>query len=226
MSDFELNLRQKKLIEQLAELKQSKQLIEPMNPFPAGLMNHIVYLRSRYNLRIQVISDLEVLCFAGYLTYEWNRSGLAKVYRVAERAVEVLDDPQFITDEDYKIDDESVPGPELFADSTESPPLDESLQSLLFSDFERLTNLLDLNCTKVFEKIEAEDLKNKIKLTLGYLESPVRVDSQVIKNVDAVGRCLQQALSQQIGSKNGTQIAHTITIFSLWSAKISEELNR
>ncbi len=226
MVDFELNLRQKKLVQQLAELKKSDQLIEPMNLFPAGLMNYIVYLRSRYNLRIQVVSDLEVLCFAGYLTYEWNRSGLAKLYRVADRALEVLDDETFITEEDYKIDDESVPAPELFADSTESPPIDESLQSLLFADFKRLTQLLTKKCGQIFDKDAAEEIKSKIGETINCLDSSMRIESQVIKGVDAIGRSLQQALSQEIGSPNGREITHTMTIFGLWASKINDELQQ
>ena len=224
MEDFELNLRQKKLLEQLAELKKTGQLIEPINPFPLGPMNYVIYLKSRYNLRFQWISDLDLLSVAGYLQFEWNRAGLAKLYRVSDLGLSILDDPSFITEADYNQANGYGEPFSLIDDSTEFPPLPESLQELLYADFRRLTHLIRESSESLLSPAELRGINKEIDQILKNLDSNHTIQSEIIKGVDVIGRCLQQGLSQHIGSKNGKLATQTLAAYSLWTARVHEEI--
>ena len=224
MEDFQLNLRQKKLLEQLAELKKTGQLIEPINPFPLGPMNYVIYLKSQYNLRFQWISDLDLLSVAGYLNFEWNRAGLAKLYRVSELGLSILSDPTFITEADYKKTNGLGEPFSLIDDSTESPPLPESLQELLYADFRRLTHLLRELPESLISSAEIDGINREVDHVIRNLESQNPISSEIIKGVDAIGRSLQKALSQFIGSKKGKLATQTLATYSLWCAKVHDEL--
>ena len=224
MEDFKLNLRQKKLLEQLAELKKKGRLIEPINPFPLGPMNYVIYLKSRYNLRLQWISDLDILSVAGYINFEWNRTGLAKLYRVSELGLSVLNDPAFITAADYKQANEGGEPFSLVSDSTEHPPLTESVQELLYADFRRLTDIITESPEDFLDPTEAEGIDRDIKKVLCQLDLNHPIHSEVIKGVDAIGRRLQKALSQHIGSAKGRAASQTLAAYGLWSARVHDEI--
>ena len=221
MNANKLNLRQKKLIQQLAELKQKDQLIEPINPFPLGLMSYVIYLRSKFNLRFESLSDLEILTLAGYLGFQWNRSGVTKLYFVTDLGMSVLDDPHFITPADYDRYRNLHESLEFFDDISEQPPMDDSIQSLVTADFKYLTQTLKVLTTEVLPKQNLEKVTANINLTEKMIESKTGKCAETQEAIQLIGQQLLLAIREN-GHTNQTQTAaRALLVFSLWNQEIT-----
>ena len=230
MAVIELNLRQKKLLQQLAELKKSNQLTEPFTPFPVDLMNYVVYLRSRYNLRIQWISDLEALCLAGYLTYEWNRMLTSKKFCVSKLGMSVLDDATFITKEDYRREHPSLSGFDLFVDSNTQPPSTDSFNLLLAADLEKVSLALKAAMT---ESLSAEELGSAIaelNFVVSAAVSPSPDQAAVAKAVQNIGNAIlgqvgrDTAETHLLSDAASQDSCHALMVFSLWNKQVVKYL--
>ena len=187
-------------------------------------MNYVVYLKSRYNLRFQWLSDLELLAMAGYLSFEWNRSGMAKLYRVSEMGLSVLNDPDFITAADYSETDEVGEPFSLIDSSTASPSPPEMVRELLYADFRRLTHLLKELPKSCLTHQEWDGMTVEVEKILANLEENTLIPSEIIKGVDSIGRCLQRALAEHIGTEKGETASQILVVYGLWCSRIQEEL--
>ncbi|MFK7801983.1 MAG: hypothetical protein AB8G95_10145 [Anaerolineae bacterium] len=224
MSVVELNLRQKKLLQQLAELRKTKQLAEPFTPFPVDLMNYVVYLRSRYNLRIQWISDLEVLCLAGYLTYEWNRMWTSKKYAVSKAGMGILDDPVFITKDDYKREHPSLSGFDLFIDSTTQPPSNESFNHLLIADLEKMTIALKEAFTNALSGVELGNVVAELNLVTSHLMTAQPDKNDIANSIQIMGNEIMQQVAADLGNPMAADSSHLLMVFSLWNKQVVKRL--
>lgn len=79
-----LSVSQTTLLSQLIENKANGELIEPFIPLPIGPGQYIIYLKTKPSIQVRWISDLDVLCLTGYLTFQWNRMSTAKAYWVSQ----------------------------------------------------------------------------------------------------------------------------------------------
>ena len=224
MSVVELNLRQKKLLQQLAELRKTKQLDEPFTPFPIDLMNYVVYLRSRYNLRIQWISDLEVLCLAGYLTYEWNRMWTAKRYAVSETGMAILEDEAFITKDDYKREHPSLSGFDLFIDSTTQPPTNESFNHLLLADLEKLTLALKEAFAQALSGDELGTVVAELNHIISHLMTAKPDKNEISKSIKIIGNVIMVQAADDLGNEKAADSSHLLMVFSLWNKQVVKRL--
>lgn len=224
MSDLVLNLRQKKLLQQLVELKESKQLKEPFTPFPLDLMNYVVYLRSRYNLRIQWISDLEVLCLAGYLDYEWNRMWTAKKYRINGLALTTVADKEFITAADYTRERSIQSTSQLFPDPKESPPLDQSLDYLFIADLSTLTRSLKRILGELFEGEELGDLVAEVAWIISNLNSGDSNSLPIGDSINKIGQTILRQAIVDIGSPSAQKFSYALAVFALWNKELASKL--
>ncbi|MEM7802321.1 MAG: hypothetical protein AAF633_24225, partial [Chloroflexota bacterium] len=82
-----LSVSQTALLSQLIENKENGELIEPFIPLPIGPGQYIIYLKTKPSIQVRWISDLDVLCLTGYLTFQWNRMSTAKAYWVSQFTV-------------------------------------------------------------------------------------------------------------------------------------------
>ncbi|MEM8858968.1 MAG: hypothetical protein AAGD96_11645 [Chloroflexota bacterium] len=227
MPNVSLNLRQKKLIQELAELKKSNQLIEPINPFPLGLMSYVVYLRSRYNLRIQYLSDLEVLALAGYLKHEWNRSGMDKVYRVTPLAGKLLDDPNFITSADYEAYRHLQAMSEFIDDESQQPPANEFMQELIMADFRHLSLILKQHSAAVLGDFKLGTVVSEISAVIRHLDYAEPDKAEISKAIKVIGDYLLSAVNANLESPSSdSKTFQALAAFALWSEKINQKLVR
>ena len=230
MSVIELNLRQKKLLQQLAELKKSNQLTEPFTPFPVDLMNYVVYLRSRYNLRIQWISDLEALCLSGHLTYEWNRMLTSKKFCVSKLGMSILDDPEFITKEDYKREHPSLSGFDLFVDSNTQPPSSDSFNLLLIADLEKVSLALKEALTECLSAEELGQAVAELNFVISAAVSHNPNRPEIAKSVQNIGSLILEQASKDTAethllSDMATQDScHALMVFGLWNKQVVKQL--
>ena len=225
MSSISLNLRQKKLILQLAELKKNNQLIEPINPFPLGLMSYVIYIRSRYNLRLQNISDLEVLAMAGYLRFEWNRAGLDKVYRVTPLAEQLLEDPNFISAGDYEAYRHLQALSEYIDDEAVHPPTHALVEELAMADFKHLTLILKQLSAEVLADFRLGSVVSEISAVVRHLDYAEPDREGIGQAVAAIGDNLMDAVNANLKDpSNDSQTFQALTTFALWSEKINQQL--
>lgn len=225
MSDVSLNLRQKKLIYELAELKKGKQLIEPINPFPLGLMSYVIYLRSRYNLRIQYLSDLEVLALAGYLKFEWNRSGMDKVYRVTPLAVTLLDDPNFITAADYEQYRHLRAMSEFVEDEAE-PTTHDFLEELGMADFKHLTLILKQLSADVLGDFNLGSVVSEISAVVRHLDYDEPDLIGISRAVAEIGDNLMGAVNAcLVDPTSSNKTFQLLAAFAIWSEQINQQLS-
>jgi len=224
MSVVELNLRQKKLLQQLAELRKTNQLPDPFTPFPVDLMNYVVYLRSRYNLRIQWISDLEVLCLAGYLTYEWNRMWTAKKYAVSPTGLAILDDKSFITKEDYQREHPSMSGFDLFIDSTTQPPSNESFNHLLIADLEKINIALKEAFAKGVSGAELGTMVAELNHVNSHLMTAEPDKDDIANSIQIMGNAIMRQAAADLGSPMAADSSHLLMVFGLWNKQIVKRL--
>ena len=230
MSVIELNLRQKKLLQQLAELKKSNQLTEPFTPFPVDLMNYVVYLRSRYNLRIQWISDLEALCLAGYLTYEWNRMLTSKKFCVSKLGMSILSDETFITKDDYRREHPSLSGFDLFVDSNTQPPSSDSFNLLLAADLEKVSLALKESLTECLQGEELGSAVAELNFVISAVVSPDPDQAEVAKSVRNIGNIILEQVGRDTSESHllsdaaSQDSCHALMVFGLWNKQVVKQL--
>lgn len=82
----EITVRQWKLLKALVEYCEQGALFDVIRPFPTGADTYVIYLRGRENMTFRHIGDLDVLCVAGYLDYQFSRHGNQKEFVITKAA--------------------------------------------------------------------------------------------------------------------------------------------
>lgn len=83
----DLTARQQQLLSQLVQYYEEQRLFGAIRPIPTGPAAYTIYLRGKHNMTLHHIGDLDALCAAGYLDYEYTRFGNNKVFTLSQRAL-------------------------------------------------------------------------------------------------------------------------------------------
>ena len=87
-----LNERQKDLLRKLVSFLRDSKLKEPFVPFPLEnpTTHYVLYLRYDHSYKFKHISDLDVLCDADYLSYQWHRAGATKLFSITKAGYDAV----------------------------------------------------------------------------------------------------------------------------------------
>ncbi|MCB8944952.1 MAG: hypothetical protein H6658_14475 [Ardenticatenaceae bacterium] len=83
---YRLNASQRFLLQSLVHFIREGKLKEPIGTFPLGNppTAYAIHLRGEDSFVFENVGDLDVLCQVGMLGFQWNRTGMGKLYFVTE----------------------------------------------------------------------------------------------------------------------------------------------
>lgn len=83
---YRLNSSQRFLLQSLVHFVRDGKLKEPIGTFPLGNppTAYAIHLRGEDSFIFENVGDLDALCQVGMLGFNWNRTGMGKLYYVTE----------------------------------------------------------------------------------------------------------------------------------------------
>lgn len=90
---------QKELLRTLVHFTQKGKIPNHIIPIPATSLPtyYVIHIQGEPSLKVERISDLDLLCDAGLLTFHWNRFGNGKFYQITKAGFRAIRENFFQT---------------------------------------------------------------------------------------------------------------------------------
>lgn len=97
MTRYNLTAEQEALLSTLVRLTKEGKLSDPIVPIPvkdsqSGRLEFVLHLKGENSFYFKSISDLDVFCDFGLMTFRWNRQGIGKLYSLTGAGTAAVED--------------------------------------------------------------------------------------------------------------------------------------
>ena len=201
--------RQWDLLRMLVQYTFEGKLKDPIAPIPSSAGDYVIYLYGTKSLQLQWISDLDVLCKQGYLSYKWNRMSNGKLYSLTNAGIQAAMNQHQYPLNSFKQN--------MVEDRLEIMPATIQTPKSVLKEIRSMNPQLRQALTKALPANDFVAISRTIAHIIQYLESANPTLPQLHHFLNLIGQQLVTALSNCTTIETSQHISRAFALFGDWS---------